>query len=273
MTTIHTPTRPSMLDLLGNMALARAIAPNDKFGAFRLASEAFMAVAEAAFTDPDLIETPPWPVRADLALLHAYEKAFQLRKLSHDKLEEHEALNAAWESKRKAQEADRAAKQQERLKTEQSAESMLADLITGKTLVLNGHSLAHDEDFDGLSGTNSYGHDYFAGQTVLATVTRWRRAMLGGEIWGPHESLSDGHDERGDSQDPELEFVEEELANIDFSYWALASMSNLWFTADFTDVVIAGYVGEGQHRPIAVLQVAETKIGDEFARFDDIQAD
>lgn len=268
MTTNQTPPRPSMLDLLGNMALARAISPNDQFGAFRIASEAFMAVAEAAFTDPDLPETPPWPIRADQALLYAYEKSIQLRKQSNAKLDEHAALNAGWECKRKALEVERAAELKKRMDSEQSAESMLADLKAGKTLQRNGHSLSHDEDFDGLSGTNSYGHDYFAGQTVLTTVIRWRKAMLACEVWGPHELINDPLDA---SHDPDLDFVEEELANIDFSYWAHASMSNLWFTRDFTGVVNAGDVGEMQHSPIPVPSGAKTKIVDEFPGFDDIQ--
>lgn len=240
MTTTQTLPQPSMLDLLGNMALARAIAPNDPMGAFRLASEAFIATAEAAFSDPNLSETPPWPVRADQALLYAYEKSFELRKKSDEKLAEHAALNAGWEAKRSAVEAERLAAFQALMDSEPSAESMLAELIDGKTLQYNGHSLAHDEDFDGLVGTNSYGHDYFAGQTVLATVVRWRNAMLAGETWGPQESFYTHHDAPEASKDPELDFVEEELAGIDFSFWALASMTDLWFAPDFSGVVRAG---------------------------------
>lgn len=240
MTTTQTLPQPSMLDLLGNMALARAIAPNDPMGAFRLASEAFIATAEAAFSDPNLSETPPWPVRADQALLYAYEKSFELRKKSDEKLAEHAALKTGWKAKRSALEAERLAAFQALMDSEPSAESMLADLIDGKTLQYNGHSLAHDEDFDGLVGTNSYGHDYFAGQTVLATVVRWRKAMLAGETWGPQEYFRSHHDAPDASKDPEMDFVEEELAGIDFSFWALASMSGLWFTADFTNVVEAG---------------------------------
>lgn len=88
-----------------------------------------------------------------------------------------------------------------------SAENMLDALRAGQTLELNFHSLAFDEEFDVLAGTNAYGCDYYWGQMSLHSVSQWREKMLAGEDIGPVPSgshIDDADDDDGDPVTHEL---------------------------------------------------------------------
>lgn len=201
-----------MLTAACEMAVARAICSNNPKRAREIAHAAMLIVCNTPI--PPGTDTPSGQIKADPVLLYAFEHS-QALSLQFDQ------MAGQWSA-----ELDRL-----------SAQAMLNDLRSGKTIELNDHTLMFDADLGLCTGTNPYGCDYFAGQLTLANIIRWREAMLTqGTLFGHAPQLpEDIAQPAGSSHD--LERINTDLENICRQQTELLSMANLTFTADLTGIL------------------------------------
>jgi len=222
------PIARTYLDSRCLFALAKALLTVDHVRAHFLAERAFRDVVNIAFgeTAPGI----PWELRSEQPLVFAFEKARDIGARQRPFEEARLASVAAAAVKRDHQRA------QAENETP-TAEAMFAELRAGNQLDLNGHSLEWDEEMDVLAGDNAYGIEYYWGSMTLASVARWRAAMLAGNDIGPcppgadDDGLYDQYVDNDDFDGPERELYDEHESLQFMCAWA--------FTPDLCGLVPA----------------------------------
>lgn len=233
----------------GQMALARAIAKNDKPRATRIARDAFQKIVLAIFQGRDPEQSAAWPLHSDPVLSIAY---LQSKHLLEHRTRKCKELDIATQKAAQRKACHEPAAHNWRAAVP-DAQTLLQKLEAGETLKLNLHSLSYDSDFNGLVGTNCYGIDYFAGEMTLANVLSWRTVMLAGETWGRHHEPPWAEHEAQSQydEDPHVARLKSAICRIDREFAALATMQEVDFAGDFN-----GLVDRTTGHPVPMLALA-----------------
>lgn len=213
----------------------------DRRRSHRLAVAAWEAVVDIAHGSPVVVV--PWELRSEAALVFAFEEARNIGLQRRALEESRSARWAAYEADREGRRRlDAAVAKDRRHRAEvltPSAETMLAQLMAGESLALNGHSLSWDKPFGMLTGTNAYGHDYCWGSITVESVKKWRAALLDGRILGRCPPGGDG-DLNSMADVDEAEFAEDgPLEDLYLDHLMLKHMSYWAFTPDLQALVPA----------------------------------
>lgn len=229
----------SALDLRCQIALARAICANDPDRAARIAGDAFkhvvLAVHEMAVCGgSDSVQPMAWPIRTDAVLSSAYQQSLNLVEQRAALLKKRDTAiaNAA------LRKATRQLAIQQKLKAEPDAKTLFEQLKAGETIKLNQHSLTVDTECQGLSGTNPYGIDYYAGTMTLATVQHWRIDMLHGKTWGA-SPVPEWDNSGESSEDHEIMELRLSIEWVDDQFADLANMKAISFAPGFSGLICA----------------------------------
>src|ERR1035437_9541287 len=150
-----------MLSIAGDMALARVICKFDPRGASVIVDQAVVSLCTTAI--PAGAEVPAWPIRADPVLLFVFEQDQSLSNRYNEKLGEYNAERNRLQLEHAQRLQEDAMARAKWETTVPSARSMLGDLRAGKDIELRNHTLGFEAEVGGLTGTNPYGCDYFAG--------------------------------------------------------------------------------------------------------------
>jgi hypothetical protein len=179
------------------MAVARCVSGIDRQIAGTMASEAIKTMLTALYERQDSFFAENWPILTDHILSVVYKEGVRLTVL---RTAMEKDLQAAYANEALLQSAIAVAIK-ERFASEPDAQTLFDNILAGRTVTLNQHTLSYDRDYEGLAGTNCYGMDYFAGALTLDHVADWRTAMLNGETRGQHSaSMWDTWNEDGQGQ-------------------------------------------------------------------------
>ena len=227
------PVAATYLEARCQFALAKVMLSFDRARANFLAERAFRAVVN--IDHDEAMPGIPWELRSEPALVFAFEQSRELAARRRPYEEARRARSAAADAAR-GQQRRQEEEALRRVKTETpSAEVLLAELQSGNQLTLNGHSLEWDEEMGVLAGDNAYGVDYYWGSMTLASVARWRAAMLAGDTIGPCPHGDDDGDAY-EQDDDEIDWPEYSLYE---EHQSLQFMCQLVFTPDLQGLVPA----------------------------------